>query len=742
MHCVLFATIHLAPIGPTWLLVGIALAILAAVVVGSVGMYRCHVPTRWIAGLGLLRVLAWSIFVLVLLQPSFAWSRHIPMLPELLILVDTSRSMGQASRGDGTRLDEVRALLERSDLREALDARFRVQWVAFDRTVYRLKPEDIKSLSPSEHGARLSQSFGAAYELLAAEDSRPQQILLVSDGNDRDQADAVQLARHLGVRVDVLSPSDRDSKGSQGVAIADVQAARRVLLGSETHFRVSLRADPPATQDTRLTLRLAEDGKELEAVAVDLKAGQAEETITLAHRPATIGTKTYRFALDGPGAAAGSVKKAVVDVIDSKYEVLVLEDTWRWEYKFLHRLFEDDPSFRFTAILPRGKNAFVQFASPDRRVNLVGFPQTGADLEGFDVIFLGDVQASRWPRGLPAALARLVADEGKSLVVLAGPQLGKLADIPALHALLPVDVSRASGSPISGAVDVRLRGDAASSPFFFQLAKDTDDLPPLDHVYPVVRKRPGATVLLEAPKERNDYGPLIVMAEHVVGRGRVLFIATDTLWKWQTLAPPREGPTPYAIFWQQALRGLTPQRSQLGPVQVWVTPARSQVAVGQPLPIEVEVQSTKPLGSQQLEGMLTDPVGKRWPLALNADPADPLRYRTEALPQVAGTHHVSVAFLLDGKTAAEGHTDLDVEEAADASSAGINRFLLRRLASATGGRWIDPGNPATWPTADTEPIGTIEQPATFDLWSTFTLLLILCTVLGVDWVLRIMKGFV
>src|ERR1022692_4232965 len=105
-----------------------------------------------------------------------------------------------------------------------------------------------------------------------------------------------------------------------------------------------------------------------------MKAGQTELVLMLAHRPTATGTKTYDFQLQPvPGETAAPPKKVVVQVVDNKYEILVLEDAWRWEYKFLHRLFEDDPSFRFTALLPRGNNGFVQFASPDRRVNLVGF---------------------------------------------------------------------------------------------------------------------------------------------------------------------------------------------------------------------------------------------------------------------------------------------------------------------------------------------------------------------------------
>ena len=77
-----------------------------------------------------------------------------------------------------------------------------------------------------------------------------------------------------------------------------------------------------------------------------------------------------------------------------------------------------------------------------------------------------------------------------------------------------------------------------------------------------------------------------------------------------------------------------------------------------------------------------------------------------------------------------------------AQPAGVNQANLRRIAAATGGQWIDAANPATWPTAETVSTDTVPQVRTFDLWNTFTLLLLLLAVLGTDWALRVVKGFV
>ncbi len=726
-----------APVAPLWLIGLLAAAILGGIAVGTAGMLHRAVAPRWALALAALRLGAWGIFLAILLQPAVSWTGDAEPRAELVVLVDTSASMERPGAG-GTRIEEVRGKLTRGDFAEALRERFRPHWFAFDRTAVRIEPTELMQRPAAGPETRLADSVHAACALLRAEGRPARHVLLASDGNDHGAADVAELARRLGVKVDVLAPTPHAAGAAPAVTIADVQAARRVLLGSETHFRVTVQADPPPAADQKLALRLTEDGKELQTLAVAVKAGQAEQVLMLAHRPTATGTKTYAFSLQPP---AGPAKQVAVQVVDRKYEILVLEDAWRWEYKFLHRIFEDDPSFRFTALLPRGGRSYVQFASPDRRVNLVGFPQTAADLEPFDLFFLGDVDPTRWPRELPAALARLVAEDGKSLVVLAGPRLGALADLPELHALLPVEVDRTSGTPVAGVIDVRPAVGAAGSPWFFQLGSAAE-LPPVDHVYPVRRKRPAATVLLEATKHRNDYGPLIVMAEHTVGRGRVLFVGTDTLWKWQTLAT-RDGPTPYTTFWQQALRALTPERSQLGPVQLWLIPARSRSEAGRPLDLATEVQSTKPLSAVKVQGVLTGPGDERRPIALAVDPANPARFQTTVTPPTPGTYHVRATLFAQGRAVAEASATVQVEAPrGEAQDAGIDAANLRRIAAATGGRWVDVARPETWPAPDDATAAAMPRVRTLDLWGSFALLLLLLGVLGTDWALRVMKGFV
>ena len=154
---------------------------------------------------------------------------------------------------------------------------------------------------------------------------------------------------------------------------------------------------------------------------------------------------------DPAGGDLGPPQAVSVQVVDGKSDVLVLDDSWRWEFKYFRRLLEDAPNFHMTALLARGGGAFAQFAEPERRAGLVGFPHGAGALVPFDVFVLGDVDPRCWPRGLAAGFRDQVSENGKSLVVLAGPNLAHWDAAPGLLDLLPVEINKDTADQIGRA---------------------------------------------------------------------------------------------------------------------------------------------------------------------------------------------------------------------------------------------------------------------------------------------------
>jgi hypothetical protein len=741
-------TLRWMPVLPLWAVAAIVVALLLLLVWGTAILARKRVPRRWLVLLGMLRFGIIAVFAACLLQPILTWSGSEKQGPPLLVMLDASQSMGV----DG-RLAETSRWLEESGLKKQLAARPNVHWFAFDEHARSIDP--ASAIEPAGTSTRYADSVGEAWDQWRQQSENESaaatvpgaRVLLVSDGRDAASGDVSQLARQIGLAVDTLAPvAPPDAAAAPRLTIAQVQTPRRVQLGAEARLSVSLRQSGLSGQP--LTLRVMDGDKPAGTKAFTFAANQSEATVSLPFRPEEAGLREFRLLIDGaPNDDGSATRQFSVQVAGGASEVLFLEDSWRWDFKFLRRVFEDDPGFTLTAFLSRGETSFVQLVEPDRSTQVTGIPQNRSELAGFDLMVLGNVDPRRWPRTLPAAIRAQVEEDGKSLIVIGGPGLRALLDTPDLAALLPVELSEESGNPVPGPVALRATADGLASPYFAAVGGVPADfwaeLPPLDQVYPPLRKKPAATALLESADLANAYGKLIVMAEHPAGRGRVLYIGTDTLWKWRMFSQAAEdGPSHYQVFWQQALRALAPIRPGEGGVTFFVEPERSRVRPGETVTLRAEFSSTQSLAEGRVEAEVTLPDGKKIPLTFAADTTQPGRYSAPFAPTQPGQHRVAATGHSGDRTIADTTTAFDVETAsAELADPAIDFAKLARIAEDTGGTVIDRADPNTWESLTAYEEIAVSREKTLDLWHGYSLLVLLSLLLGGDWLLRLLRGF-
>ena len=759
------------PVLPPAVIVLFGFALLAVLFAGIRLLIRKHVPRRSIVQLGVLRIGMIVVLVLGLFQPVLSVPRTITESPCLLVLVDTSASMSSPA-SSGTRFDDVKQQLANSSAVQAAARTHTLHWFTFDRRAYPTTPA-LDQAAPRGDGTDVAASLKSAWNyvrlLNASQGSSaaPSRALIVSDGQHRSSADVVAAAKELGLSLDVLAPTkSADQAPSTAAEIVLVQAAQRVLIGSETAFQVTVRSHQNLD---RLWLFVEEEGQEIQRRELTgLVAGQ-DQFVMITHRPKEVGLKRYRFMLVEGTAEGGHPTPSYavnVQVVDDRHDVLILEDSWRWEFKYLRRVLEDDPSFSLTALLSRGENAFVQFGEPERRVKLAGFPQSRSELDGFDTLVLGDVRPATWPRGLARHIYGAVSEGGKSLIVTAGTHLEEWIDAPELSRLLPVELTRESGTPLSGQIEVRLTPEGKASSWFTlggsssSRTRESSDrslttsatglsdsavkLPTLEHVYPVLRKRPLATVLLETSQHQNAYGPLVIIAEQNVGRGRVLFLATDTLWRWQSHGPRTdEGVTLHSAFWQQAFRALAPTELTSARRQLFLRPERTQYRVGDSVRVATDMTADEETAAPTLEGTVVLPDGRRLPLAMQSREQMKDVSSAQFEPSQSGRYRIEVTARSEGQNVADASVVIEVaSRGTETDGSPVDHATLERWAAATGGRRIEPNDPNGWIAVDSHSSTTVVRRQAFDLWHNFALILLLCVLQATDWTLRLFRGYV
>ena len=156
-----------------------------------------------------------------------------------------------------------------------------------------------------------------------------------------------------------------------------------------------------------------------------------------------------------------------------------------------------------------------------------------------------------------------------------------------------------------------------------------------------------------------------------------------------------------------------------------------------------ELFATQPVVQPKVQASVVLPDSRRLPLSFDPDPARPNHWKCLFTPLQPGSHRVLASLISEGKTAAEASAVLDVDESqGELSDRSVDDNNLSRIALATGGRKIDLNDPATWPQASDHPPARVERRQTLDLWGDFILLIVLCLLLGADWLYRVLRGYI
>lgn len=750
-----------APLLPFWALFLVGLGLLALLGHGCLVLRRKNLPLRWVAVLSVLRLAAVAVFLLCLLQPVLTVNRRARYRPVFLVMVDNSASMGaRDGPGEISRLGEAFGWLRESELLRRLENGYELAWFSFHRRARSLADGPAARLETAAEPARYPESIGGARQYLdhlaggaARAGSAVEGLLLVSDGSDGRVTETVRIARRAGLPVYTLAPETAAAAAPpERFRILQAAARPRVLLGSDMRLAVVVGRENAGPGQRRVTVIVEEEGEPLRERDVVFRAGQGEESVTLTLRPERPGMREYVVRLaaadnDEPVKVADEEVGVPVLVERHLGEILFVENTWRWDFRYLRRVFEDDPDFSFTAFLERSRGIYVQFADPGRRFNLTSFPATRSELELFDTFVLGDINPAGLPGAVPALIRDLVLEEGRNLVVVAGPNLARLARVPELAELLPVVLGTGAGRPQPGPVPVRIAGEALDSPYFHAAsgADLWDNLPPFDQVYPPVRKRAGATVLVDTPGLRNEYGNLIVIAHHHVGRGQVLFIGTDTMWHWQTMgAEDEHGNTPFTVFWKQALRTLAARRAAAGDTTLEMQPERRGHQAGQRVFVRAVFRSPRHAAPRRLEGEVRAPGDRRLPLHFQPVAGEEGVFRAEFLAADPGVYRLSAVAGDGGASPVEAQVAIGVIPAPAPGhfSLPVNHAVLADIARGSGGAVIDRRARDSWPGPPSRETLAVTRRVTLNLWQNLFLPVLLVFLLGVDWFIRLLRGYV
>ena len=739
-----------------WVFALLVILIVAAVWLTYLKTTRELTP-RWKGLLIANRSLILVLILFCLLRPVINTVQVSPQETYLAVLFDDSLSMSIEDVGGESRQSAVAAKFFEDGVIEDLSDSFQIRSFRFDKRTSRIS--DLDGLLQAGTSSSINQAL--AYVDAQLNGLPLGGVILVSDGADNSDVDALVTARDFGARkIPVFTVGVGQDQIPQDIGIVSVNAAKTVLEGSVFNVQLSLLHEGYQGQEVevfindgdavvvsevvtlggagvtrRFDLEVTPDRKEkiVYDLRVELQSGELIEE-----------NNQYSFLVDN------SAKEAL--------DILYLEGHPRNEYKFIRRAVTSDESIRLATYLQTGPEKFYRQGIESPTELSSGFPRDKESLFQYEAIILGDIEASFFSQEQLQMIEEFVGERGGGLLMSGMVDEGFIGT--GIADVLPVTLVEESFLPVQLRGGIR-RGDNPTGESFFPRqttngqysplmrlrASDSDNnaawasLPALQGVYVTGRAKPGATVLLEHPLLQYQNQALPIIAHQRYGSGRSMSITTASTWRWQMMLPSQD--QSQEILWRQMLRWLAvsaPERITLDFDREFYHMGDEVVVTATVLDDQYSADNDATLWLQTV-----DPSGNANDSPMEWDIEDDGVYRASFAVEEEGVYEL----LVDVASAA-GYSSASTSEKTAAfvvtpslreyTNAELDSGLLTRIAESSGGKYFALADSDALAEAVEFTPNAYSVQVQIDLWDRPWLLALLVLLLFSDWILRRLRG--
>ena len=529
--------------------------------------------------------------------------------------------------------------------------------------------------------------------------------------------------------VGITSPRD--------IIITEMDAPPAAFLEDELLVRVRVRSQGLAGENGQLILTLNGEKVAEETVAF---GPDGEQQIPLRFKTNISGEfelKASMAARDDETDSNNNEAARRLRVVDEKIKVLFVEQSPRWDFRYLHAVLTRDRRVQAKTLLLEGDPAL---AREENTPYLERFPENKKDLFEYDVVVLGDVDPKRLTVTQMENLNEFVSRFGGAFVMIAGRNFSPHAymDTPVAD-MLPVEFEK--GTDGSGAeliadkpIRVQLTALGKVDPMLNLVGEDEDsitlwdDLPPIYWVAQVDSK-PGAEVLMVDPNQETEHGKLPIIARHRYGLGQVLYVGTDNTWRWRR----NVGDLYYTRFWGQISQRMAQQRFIGADKRTQISLNSQNYVTGDRIRAYARLyqEGYEPFDEEEVSGVYTSADGRQSEVMLKVVEGQPGLFFGEFIAPAAGQYQFHL------QPSPETKRDFTVAEASlEMAETAMNANLMENLATLTKGRFFREEDLHELPGAiKAERVG-VQSRMELELWSTPLYFILILLVVTVEWVVR------
>lgn len=583
-------------------------------------------------------------------------------------------------------------------------------------------------------------------------------LILLTDGRETSASNALELARVAGQNnIPIFPVLVGSTHRPKDLSLLSVEAPLAVYRDDHPRVKVLVSTPGFSGQTVDVTLDLVEPDGRFSPLTKTVIATEASQTLEFDLPAEELGERRYVVSIPAQPdetTTDNNRKEFSLQVVDDRTRVLLLDGPPRWEFRYLEIAYARDE---------RVDSRVVLFDQPSLGLLPEPYfprswptvdPQSGhAAFADQDLIILGDVSAADLPEGRWLDLQKFVAEQGGLLVLVAGRESLPLQhDSPTLRKLLPITAPRLQTAGIRPGSEITARGwNWSLSPegamqTALQFASDGDTNRAIWNMLPgatwaiVGEPKPAATVWVWGRNEAA--GPAVpLMVQQNYGLGQVIWIATDSTWRWRF----RSADLFHHRFWGQLARYASATKLAAGNEFVQFGPLKRNYGLDEP--VEVQARWSAQFLAQpaaQRQGLVEVYAGanKVQELALVVDPQRPLLSLGTLSSLPAGDYRLRLVAPQAnlGPDPLDAPVTISQPPTVELAELAPNRTFLQELAEASGGKLFLPGEawqiPQHLPAFEMVTSLPQQQPL-WDRWPTY---FILAALLTAEWIIRRSSG--
>jgi len=761
---------------------GTLLLLLAACAVAAFAIYlyrKEEMLSKWRrVVMGFCQALAALLLVIMLVEPALDASIVKPMKRTVLVLLDTSKSMGindirtrEADMEDAARLTGVigisnhvsdvgetavaaklvpRSRLELAQLAltnsemkfiEKLATEHDVRLFSCDET---LRPEAGQDGSVAWLGNRKAEGMAscigsAIAEAVERHAGQPLDgVVVLSDFAWTGGRDPVEVAADMKIRGIPVFPVGIGVSSQPDYSVRGIIAPDVAFAGDKIPLRVQVMSSGFEGKPGELALSV--NGEAVSTQKVVFAGGvQFEEII---YKPLQkSGMLELSVVVSGPPGEVSRDNDSAshkIKILDEKINVLYVEGMPRWEYRYLRWVLLRDQRLNVKFLMTEGDPSLAS-TSPRQ---LAKFPEDPAEITKYDLIILGDVPAKYFNATQLERIEELVRERGGSLLMLAGP-VGAPASYTqtAIAKVLPVKFGNEPWMTVSENRFPVVTPEGLESPCTSLMSPAEENanlwsrVKPLSHVPSLEGAKPGATILLTLSGGIDGTRTYPLVAWQRYGNGKAMFVGSEDIWRLRL----EEGSTYHARFWGQTIQFLALSRLLGANKQVALETDRRVYSTGEQIKIFANVLTTSfKAATEPSYKVLVEQAGQsQTPLEVELEPVpnSPGLYSGTHLAAEDGTFTVKT---LQVHKEVSNTIQFDVQTTPlEQRETDMQSTVARQIADRSGGKTWRLSELGTLPAAlhnDEALTQSIHRER--DLWDLPLFFVLLVVITGIEWAMR------